>query len=155
MLEEAFSAVTDEPQKAPRRNFLETVALGLFAAFAGGLWLLRQWYRSRPLPARVVAQAGEIPVGGFLIFQYPGNENPCILIRPAEETYLAFSHLCTHNSCPVFYTPDENAFLCRCHGGALSVTDGSVLQGPPPRPLPRILLERNGSEIVANGIAKG
>jgi Rieske Fe-S protein len=89
-----------------------------------------------------------------LIFQYPGDENPCILIRPAEETYLAFSRLCTHNSCPVFYAPGQNEFACRCHGGVFSASDGSVLQGPPPRPLPRILLNRLGDEIIATGIAK-
>jgi Rieske Fe-S protein len=44
---------------------------------------------------------------------------------------------------------------CPCHHGYFSAKDGSVLQGPPPRPLPRILLERHGQELVAIGVKVG
>jgi Rieske Fe-S protein len=104
-------------------------------------------------PPRVVAQAGEIPVGGSKIFTYPTDVEPCILLRPAAETYVAYSRLCTHASCPVFYHADGNRLDCPCHGGSFSVADGSVLAGPPPRPLPQILIERRGSDLVATGIA--
>lgn len=104
-------------------------------------------------PPRVVAQAGEIPVGGSKIFTYPSDSEPCILLRPAEETYAAYSRLCTHASCPVFYQTQENRLDCPCHGGSFSAADGSVLAGPPPRPLPKITIERRGSDIVATGIA--
>ena len=33
--------------------------------------------------------------------------------------------------------------------GFFSIKDGSVLQGPPPRPLPRIVLETRGQQLVA------
>ena len=89
---------------------------------------------------RVIGRLDEIPVGGSKIFVYPTDVEPCILLRPSQDEYLAYSRLCTHAS---------------CHGGSFSVADGSVLQGPPPRPLPRILLEKQGSEIVAVGVANG
>ena len=104
-------------------------------------------------PPRVIAQAGEIPVGGSKIFTYPTDVEPCILLRPAAEDYVAYSRLCTHASCPVFYQAQENRLNCPCHGGAFSVADGSVLTGPPPRPLPKIVIERRGSDLVATGIA--
>ncbi len=100
-----------------------------------------------------MAQAEEIPVGGSKIFTYPTDSEPCILLRPTSDTYVAYSRLCTHASCPVFYQAQENRLDCPCHGGSFSVTDGSVLVGPPPRPLPRILIERRGPDLVATGIA--
>ncbi len=147
--------VADEAREIPRRKFSKFIVPAILAAIPASLWLLRLWYRSRPSYPRVIARVDEIPVGGSKIFQYPGPNDPCFLIRPAGDTYLAYSRLCTHNSCPVFYHSDENVFACNCHGGVFSVTDGSVLQGPPPRPLPRILLERQGLDIVATGVLKG
>jgi len=121
-------------------------------AAAGLVMLLRARF-SGNFPPRVVAQAEEIPVGGSKIFTYPTDVEPCILLRPAAETYVAYSRLCTHASCPVFYQAEGNRLDCPCHGGSFSVVDGSVLAGPPPRPLPRILMERRGSDLVATGIA--
>ena len=103
----------------------------------------------------MVAHAGDIPVGGWKIFSYPADVNPCILLRPEENTYLAYSRICTHTSCPVFYRPEQNRIVCQCHGGVYSVADGSVLAGPPPRPLPKITLERRGDDLVAIGVVKG
>jgi len=120
---------------------------------AGGFGMFLRARFSNHFPPRVVAQVGEIPVGGSKIFTYPTDVKPCILLRPEQDMYVAFSRLCTHASCPVFYRPEENRLDCPCHGGAFSAMDGSVLQGPPTRPLPRILLERRGPNIVATGVA--
>jgi Rieske Fe-S protein len=121
-------------------------AIGALAAY----FTLR---RTRP-PVKVVAQAGEIPVGGSMIFSYPENDRPCFLLRPTEDTYLAFSRLCTHHTCPVFFRPEQNVFACPCHGGVFSASNGAVLDGPPPKPLPRVILERRGNDIVATGFAQ-
>jgi len=136
-----------------RRSFGKLIAVAVAAVILIGLRALRWWYHSRTAPPLVVAQIGEIPVGGTKIFDYPTDAAPCILVRTGDTTYVAYSRICTHNSCPVFYRPDENGFECRCHNGLFSITDGSVLQGPPPRPLPRIFLEVRGSDILAVGVA--
>jgi cytochrome b6-f complex iron-sulfur subunit len=52
----------------------------------------------------------------------------------------------------VYYSAAHRRLECPCHEGYFSVTSGRVLQGPPPRPLPRIQLERRGSEIFATGV---
>lgn len=134
-----------------RRKFTQLLTMTGLAALAAGLIV---FLRNRPksYPARVVAQAGDIPVGGSKIFTYPTEVEPCILLRPAEETYTAFSRICTHASCPVHYRPEENRLDCPCHQGAFSAADGSVLFGPPPRPLPRVILERRGAALVAIGM---
>jgi len=54
----------------------------------------------------------------------------------------------------VFYRPEQNRIVCPCHGGVYSVADGSVIAGPPPRPLPRITLEHRGNDLVAIGVVK-
>lgn len=122
------------------------------AAAAGLVWFLRAKFSGNFAP-RVVAQVGEIPVGGSKIFTYPSDVEPCILLRPSADNYVAYSRLCTHASCPVFYNAGANRLDCPCHGGEFSAVDGSVVAGPPPRPLPRILIERRGSDLVATGIA--
>jgi len=73
-------------------------------------------------------------------------------VRTAENEYNAFSQKCTHLSCAVYYEKETNRLACPCHHGYFSAMDGSVLQGPPPRRLPRILLERQGQEFVAIGV---
>lgn len=137
-----------------RRRFAKSIAIAITAIFAGVLLEVRHWYHSQSAPPLVIARAGEVPVGGTRIFQYPTDVSPCILVRTGETSYVAYSRICTHNSCPVFYRQDENAFECRCHNGLFSVADGSVLSGPPPRPLPRILLQIRGDDILAIGISK-
>jgi len=152
-LEEEFLDI-DGADQLSRRGFNKFLTLGGLAAAAGAAGTLTDGC-SKTYPAIVVAHAGHIPVGGWKIFSYPADVNPCILLRPDENTYLAYSRICTHTSCPVFYRPEQNLITCQCHGGAYSVADGSVLAGPPPRPLPKITLERRGDDVVAVGVVKG
>jgi nitrite reductase/ring-hydroxylating ferredoxin subunit len=148
-------AIENQDQPKPsRRAFNQLLAMTGAAVAAVGAWILVRGRFSGAYPTRVVAQAGEIPVGGSKIFTYPTDVEPCILLRPADNTYVAFSRICTHASCPVHYRPEETRLDCPCHQGAFSAADGSVLFGPPPRPLPRILLDRRGADILATGVVK-
>lgn len=148
------SAGNPEQPKSSRRAFNQLVVMTGAAVASVAAWIFLRGRFGGNLPARVVAQAGEIPVGGFKIFAYPTDVEPCILLRPAENKYIAFSRLCTHASCPVHFQPDENHLFCPCHQGLFSASDGSVLSGPPPRALPRITLERRGAEILATGVVR-
>ena len=145
---------TERAEKVSRRGFSKLLTLGSLAAVAGAVGNVTEGCSKR-YPTIVVAHAGDISVGESKIFSYPSDVNPCLLLRPAENTYLAYSRICTHTSCPVFYRPEENRIICPCHGGVYSVADGSVLAGPPPRPLPKIKLERRGDDLVAVGVIKG
>jgi Rieske Fe-S protein len=134
----------------PRREFTKLLTIA-GAAAAGGGALSSVGCGPKAEPAIVIAHAGEIPVGGSKIFDYPTNDKPCYLLRPEADTYIAFSRLCTHHMCPVVYAPDAKEFDCPCHGAVFSAVDGRVLAGPAPKPLPQIRLERRGDEIVATG----
>jgi Rieske Fe-S protein len=148
-----FSVHTADERYVNRRQFAKFLVLTSLGMLAGQLWILARslWRRPSAHPARVVAKAGEVPVGGVKLFNYPGPDDPCIMVRTAEERYVAYSQKCTHLSCAVYYEAARGRLECPCHEGYFSVEDGSVLQGPPPRPLPRLALQRRGAELLAVG----
>jgi Rieske Fe-S protein len=149
-----FSVFTADERYVTRRQLTKFLTLTSLGMFVGNLWiLLRSWlYREPAYPMVAIAAAGEIPVGGVKMFQYPTDGDQCILVRTGEETYTAYSQRCTHLACPVYYSELNNRLECPCHEGYFSIRDGSVIQGPPTRPLPRIVLERRGREIIATAV---
>jgi nitrite reductase/ring-hydroxylating ferredoxin subunit len=149
-----FSVFTADERYVSRRQLIKFLTLTSLGMFVGNLWILvRSWlYREPVYPLRKILGEGEIPIGGVKLFAYPGVEDQCILVRTGEDAYVAYSQKCTHLSCAVFYAPEQRRLECPCHQGYFSVHDGSVLHGPPTRPLPQITLERRGSDIVATGL---
>jgi len=103
-------------------------------------------------PVRRIAGTDDIAPGGSLLFRYPTEDDPCILVRDLSGRLNAYSQVCTHLSCAVIHRPDDQALACPCHKGSFSSTDGQPIAGPPTRRLPRIVLEQRGTEIVATGI---
>ncbi len=148
---EEFSISKADERYVNRRQLAKFLTLGSLGMFAGNSWILvSSWLRKAQVYQRsAVAKVGEIPVGGVKLFQYPRPGEQCILIRTAEDAYVAYSQKCTHLSCAVLYSRVRDRLECPCHQGYFSVKDGSVLQGPPTRPLPRVILERNGEELIA------
>lgn len=151
---EEFSVNTADERYVTRRQLTKFLVLTSLGMFVGNIWILiRSIFFKTPLfPEQLVAQRGEIPVGGVKLFTYPTNEDHCILVRAAETDYVAYSQKCTHLSCAVYYSQSDNRLECPCHQGFFSVKDGAVLQGPPSRPLPRVLLETRGDQLVAIGM---
>ena len=72
--------------------------------------------------------------GGFVIVPVSGKR--AIVFRDDGGAVRAFDAKCTHEGCTVQYVPGESAIWCACHNARFD-TDGRVLSGPPPRPLPR------------------
>ena len=149
-----FSIHAADERYVTRRQFAKFLTLASLGMFVGNLWiLLRAWFWKRPsYPTIRVASLSEIPVGGVKLFHYPTAQEQCILIRLSADAYVAYSQKCTHLSCAVYYAPERQRLECPCHEGYFSVRDGSVLQGPPPRPLPRVVLEKLGKDLFATGI---
>lgn len=153
-----FSVHTADDRYVTRRQLTKFLTLTSLGMFAGHLWILaRAWLgREAAAPgAAVVARVADVPVGGSTVFRYPGEGDPCILVRLGEDRWVAYSQKCTHLSCAVYWEPSTARLACPCHVGYFAVEDGAVLQGPPPRPLPRILIERRGDVIVALGMQPG
>ena len=152
-----FSIHAADERYVSRRQFTKFLTLASLGMFVGNLWILVRSYlgKSVVFPRATVAEAGEIPVGGVKLFAYPTPADRCILVSAGENEYNAFSQKCTHLSCAVYYERETDRLACPCHHGYFSARDGSVLQGPPPRPLPRIVLERQGQQFVATGVKVG
>lgn len=146
-----FSINRADEQYVSRRQFTKFLMLTSLGMFAGNSWILiRSWVFQEPTyPEQTIGNIKDIPIGSVRLFRYPTEKDPCILIRPDEQTFVAYSQKCTHLSCAVFYAPEKNRIECPCHEGYFSVKNGDVLQGPPQRPLPRVKLEQRGDSLVA------
>src|SRR5262249_9348951 len=144
--QDEFSVYAADERYVSRRQFTKFLTLTSLAMLVGNLWILvRSWFRREPVyQAQVIAAVDELPVGGVKTFSFPGPQDPCILVRTGPDAYVAYSQKCTHLSCAVYYARQENRLECPCHQGFFSIADGTVLQGPPQRPLPRVVLERRG-----------
>lgn len=149
-----FSVFTADERYVNRRQFTKFLTLTSFGMMIGNVWILAKSLLRRPLvyPRVGVAAMDEVPVGGVKTFNYPNADDPCILVRVATDQYVAYSQKCTHLSCAVYYEKEQNRLECPCHQGFFSIADGSVLQGPPQRPLPRVTLEQNGGRLIATGV---
>ena len=149
--QDEFSVFTADERYVNRRQFTKFLSLTSFAMFAGNLWILARsfFYRAPSYPAQVIAVLDELPIGGTKTFAYPSPDDPCILVRTGADSWAAYSQKCTHLSCAVYYEKEQNRLECPCHQGFFSVTDGSVLQGPPQRPLPRVALTWKSGQLIA------
>ena len=141
-----------------RRQFTRFLVLTSLGMLTGNLWILLRAQMQddgEPLPQRMIARASELGLGDAIVFSYPHEGDDCLLVRTAGGDLVAYSQKCTHLSCAVYYAREYDRLECPCHDGAFSVKTGAVLYGPPPRPLPAVVLEHRGDEIWAVGLSSG
>ncbi|ABQ26558.1 QcrA and Rieske domain-containing protein [Geotalea uraniireducens] len=130
-----------------RRTFLGVCLGALFAAGAGAIAYPVFRYLA---PRREIGNKGKVEIpeseltaGSAKYFEYQGKA--AVLIRKKSGALLALSAVCTHLGCVVQWQKENEQFLCPCHAG-LFTADGTVISGPPPKPLEKI------SFVIANGI---
>jgi nitrite reductase/ring-hydroxylating ferredoxin subunit len=146
----------ERDQKHPaRREFCNTLALGAVALLAAPS-LAKQTVvaqqRALHYPACRIEGAESLPPGSALVFHYPTERDPAVLVRAQTGEFYAYGQRCTHRACSVNFDRRTNRFECPCHRGAFDLATGQVLQGPPRRPLEQIELElRAGGEVWAVG----
>lgn len=138
-----------------RREFFKFMTVASGALAAGSLGLVA-WSRvqreQRSFEPKLIGRLDAIQPGSALPFTYPRESDICLLVRHPDGEVSAFSRRCTHLSCPVEYQANHDRLYCPCHNGAFSALDGAVLQGPPPHPLPRIIIENRSGELWAVGV---
>src|SRR5262245_63436004 len=78
-----FPVFTADERYVNRRQFTKFLTLTSFGMMVGNLWILVKslLHRPAPFPRVVVAALDDVPVGGTKIFNYPGANDPCILVR--------------------------------------------------------------------------
>jgi Rieske Fe-S protein len=86
--------------------------------------------KARP-KGTVLGAASDIPVGGGAIFKAA----KVVVTQPASGQYRAFSAVCTHVGC-IVNKVTNGTIDCPCHGSEFKITNGAVVTGPAPSPLP-------------------
>jgi len=64
------------------------------------------------------------------------NEFSAYVLTDNGRDFTVMSNVCTHLGCRVRWINDQDSFACPCHNAKFG-RDGSVVDGPPPRPLDR------------------
>src|SRR5690349_15076688 len=107
---EEFSVYTADERYVTRRQLTKFLVLTSLGMFVGNVWILIRslFYKTPNYPEHAVAKLGEIPIGSVKLFAYPTQEERCILVRTAENEYVAYSQKCTHLSCAVYYSQASN-----------------------------------------------
>lgn len=142
----------------PQDHYVARRDFGKFLVLISGAFVVGQGFiaaqslvRSRrPAPARKrIASLLEVGSGSVATFDFPGEHDPCLLIRTEQGALLAYSQKCTHLSCAVVPKLAEGVLHCPCHEGYFDLLTGRNISGPPPRPLPKIELEVEGDDVYA------
>jgi menaquinol-cytochrome c reductase iron-sulfur subunit len=139
------------PMPARRRFLSWTVAiLGTFVGVALGIPIIgyaispalrregQQWANAGSLDSLTVGQPTKVD---YQLQRQDGwiqttSLRSAWVVRQADGSLVVFDPRCTHLGCPYSWDTVTKRFLCPCHGGVFAA-DGTVLAGPPPRPLDR------------------
>ncbi|MEE1755825.1 Rieske (2Fe-2S) protein [Streptomyces sp. SP18CS02] len=137
-----------------RRDYLRIVATVSGGLAAGGVAvaagvLHRHGDSDTAPPAQKIADRME--PGQSIAFRYPEEDDRAVAARLGDGTLVGYSAVCTHLACAVLWRNDrgsEGELYCPCHEGVFDARTGEVTAGPPPRPLPKVLLVEQGDGSV-------
>ena len=138
----AASSPAPESREAgnDRRRFLNLALGGSFLAWAAVVAYPVLRYLRPPAAAGGAGEAQlseeekkKIAAENFAIVRL-GTER-VIVFQDSEKKLKALSAKCTHEGCTVTYQASEDLIWCACHNGKFT-SDGRVISGPPPKPLP-------------------
>lgn len=93
-------------------------------------------------PGTVLGPVADVPVGGGMI--YPAAR--VVVTQPTAGSYQGFSAVCTHQGCLVNQVA-RGTINCPCHGSRYHL-DGTVADGPAPRPLPSMPVTVSGGQLT-------
>ena len=95
------------------------------------------------LTGTVLGAASDIPVGGGAIY----TAAKVVVTQPASGQYKAFSAVCTHVGC-IVNKVTNGTIDCPCHGSEFKITNGAVVTGPAPSPLPAKQIKVVDGQVV-------
>jgi len=134
--------------RASRRQFLQFFGIsGLAVALVSFAKKLLGTEPGKKIKPIEVTSATEPLPYGYHLFRYPTDNDPAILVQLKNGDYRAYSQRCTHLQCPVLFKSETEKLYCPSHKGWFNAKDGSVLSGPPPKPLPKLKVELRGERI--------
>ena len=151
---EDFPVRWDADHYLTRRELAKFLTLGsaLLTGATGALAIASRMAARTEWPAARIPAAASLLAGSSVLFRYPSDADPCILIKKGNGELRAYSQVCTHLSCAVRYETGANTIECPCHRGFFAVDDGRPVAGPPTRALPRVRLETRSDGVYAIGM---
>ncbi len=136
--------------ESSRRDALANIALAVtlipgMGVAAGYVMRFLVPSSNRRIEELLLAKVSKVPLGGSRLFRgVLGND--LIAVRLNAGGVKVFSSICTHLGCQIKWDPTEGNFLCPCHMGRFD-TDGKVIAGPPPEPMPEFPVRIEGDNI--------
>jgi cytochrome b6-f complex iron-sulfur subunit len=148
----------DVESNPTRRAFLGiATAAGLCYAGAIGYPIYRYLASSAEMAADEAAvtqvtldKAQDLPLASVLMFKF--GSSPAMLIHGADNSWVAFSAVCTHLGCTVKFEPDKDRIHCACHGGVYDAHTGKNVSGPPPKPLKAYKVKVGATNVVVSRV---
>ncbi|MDO8749678.1 MAG: ubiquinol-cytochrome c reductase iron-sulfur subunit [Dehalococcoidia bacterium] len=157
-----------------RRNFLKYGVVGITGLISAVLAIpLVRYFISPALGSTekdwaVIARTADVPVGKPIHVEYEQrmkdswvlttHRKGAWIVTQDGQNFTVFDPHCTHLGCPYTWTEEpwkgegpykgQPHFHCPCHEGIYTI-DGTVISGPPPRPLDRLLTKVEGDSILA------
>ena len=141
-----------------RRRFMElaligsivTTIVGVLTPIIGYLWP----------PAGIAGSGGERVLAGT-VDEFPPDsgkvtsvESKAVIVVNTEKGGVkAFSAVCTHLGCIVYWHEERGVIQCPCHDGRFNPLNGWVISGPPPAPLAEHDVQVAGDEIYVGASA--
>jgi cytochrome b6-f complex iron-sulfur subunit len=124
---------------------------GVLTPIVGFLWPPLQASSSQG-GRTLVGEVNDFPLNSGTVV--PFNDEPVIIVNSEAGGLNAFSAICTHLACITYWHEDRQVIQCPCHDGRFNPLNGSVIFGPPPRPLSSYELEIVTGQVYI-GKAKG
>jgi menaquinol-cytochrome c reductase iron-sulfur subunit len=170
MTEEELTGNSDSPDpdgEVNRRAFLSSVTVAIGAIISAGLGIPAVAYIVGPALQRTqeeewipIGSTSKVELGTPTLFKAKVERQTGWIIDEDEITvylltddgrdYVAMSNICTHLGCRVRWIDDQGQFFCPCHN-AIFDKDGSVVEGPPPRPLDQFEVKVENNTIYILG----
>ena len=138
-----------------RKQFFKTSAVALAGIALGGSFLESCKKSTAGPQGPTVNFTIDLSNSKYSGLDYAGGSvysNSVIIARINDYTdgFIAVAQTCTHNGCIINYSPGSQTFLCPCHGGTYDL-NGNVISGPPPYPLKKYSVTRNGNMLTVAG----
>ena len=96
-----------------------------------------------------IVEAAFLPPGFAFAFDLAESGEPAILVHLPDESWSAYSAVCTHAGCEVGYQLEAQRLGCPCHGSVFNPAQGgAVVEGPAKKPLKKIEVRTEGDNVV-------
>ena len=125
---------------------------GVLTPIVGFLWPPARASSSGKGGRTLVGTVEDFPLNSGKVV--PVNDEPVIVVNTEAGGLKAFSAICTHLACIVYWHEKRQVIQSPCHDGRFNPLNGTVISGPPPRLIPSYEMEIVDGQVYI-GEAKG